>query len=345
MDNKKDFISRVLSVTRALKKPAGFLLIILSMISIAVVSYYSFCNKESIYNVQNDKQQEVLGQEKIKNDDLRMAEKSCEDGTRQGYVQIRGSIVRPQWLGVAASLSVVSGNEIYSVPAEGDFCIFALRKTSILSVVRDGEYDKPIMLYALAGNKDKDVVIDAYSTALALIFQGTRYMWQGSVLEESITAFSFIQQDENTQKLSDAISDAAGFTAENVTSEDSEISVAYQQAISSIEKRRSEDISNDPDALFVVLLSPVDFYRDTESEYLITGKIDSLERISQQLLLRSDTARNLRVGNQIGIFVDAGRIPPPMEQLRSGYNDRHVRITARFDKVKGQFVAEELAVL
>ncbi len=344
MNKAKNFIIKNLYAIRAVKKPMAFLFAAVLLVSIAVISYYIFRDEKPV-DIRRNEQQEVLGQEKTKIDEFRVAEKSCKDGSRQGYVQISGSVVRPQWLDLAVPLSIISDNEIYPVSAEGKFCVFALKKTSFLNVFQGKETEKPIMIYALAGNKDKEIIIDSYSTAVALIFQGTRSMWQGSVLEESITAFSFIQQDENTQKLANAIAEKADFVAKDITAKNSAAAEAYQRAISSIESRIYGELPDDADLSFVALISPVDFYRDSENEYLITGKVDSLEKLSQQLLLQSDMTKNLRVGSQIGIFVDAGKIPPPMDRLNVGYNEKQVRITAKFDKAKGQFVAEDLSVL
>lgn len=346
MKNIKTALARIILGRKRLS------LLFLTVFLVVLISGISYCislkNKSESEKRGSSSQQEVLGLEKNKSDQeepLHNSQKRCEDGSIQGYVRVNGTIARPQWLESSVPLSIISDNEIYPVTSEGRFCVFALKKTSFISLVRENETDEPIMLYVLAGNKDKEITIDSYSTAVALIFQGTRAMWQGSNLEESITAFSFIQQDENTQRLADAIFNATEFVAKNFTGKGSTVSEIYQQAVSSVESRRRNEIPDSPDISFVIVLSPVDFYRDEESEYLVTGKIDSLEKISQQLLLQSDVAKNVRVGNQIGIFVDAAKIPPPMDKLNIGYNEKKVRITARFDKVKGQFIAEDLAVL
>lgn len=320
-----------------------FVLAILCLLIFYACKFFSGKIDQVDFGNSSEKQQ-IFNQNDNKEKKLKMSEYDCSKGSREGYVKIEGNIIRPDWLDSQKTLFVIADWEIYPANQNNSFCVFAPPKTDIISVVVGDEWEKPILLFALVANKDKNITIDAQSTAVALVFKGTRSDWQQNSLEDSIAAFNYIQQDENIKKLAEDISRDSNFRAEKITSDDSDVAKTYQQTITSLESKKRNKYDSEEKLRIIVTLNPIDFYRDSQDSYFINGKIETIEIVSRNSELQ-DNLGNIKEGSQMGVFFDNSKIPVPEEKLVRGYNERRVRIKAVFEVANDRFVAEELSIL
>lgn len=321
--------------------------IVLAFLCVFIFCAYNFFIRKNNRTGVEDSlgKQQILNQNEKEEKKLKMSEYDCRENSREGYVKIAGNIVRPGWLDSQKKLFVIVDREVYLVGQDDNFCVFASPKVDVINVVLDNEWEKPVLLFALVANKDKKITIDVQSTAVALVFKGTQSDWQQNSLEDSITAFNHIQQNENIKKLAEAISRDSNFVAKNITNDDSEVAEAYQQSISSLESGRYQISESKADTTLIVILNPIDFYQDSDESYSINGNIVAVENISPGLASVEFVLKDVKEGNQLGIFFDTNKFPSPKKELNVGYNDRKVRIKAVFEGTTGQFVAEEFSIL
>lgn len=158
----------------------------------------SASQKQASEPVQNNSQPQLSQQQN-------QPSTSCNLAPKDGYVRINGKVIFPKGIKNPEKYQVaVKMTNKFPLASDGTFCAYADKYASMLSVSSGGAEDFPL-LYFVVGNKDKDIVVDAQSTAVGMVYTSGVILLATDDSNKAIADLTKISKNVAVKKLAQEI--------------------------------------------------------------------------------------------------------------------------------------------
>jgi hypothetical protein len=179
-------------------------------------------------STQNNSQSQPAASQSVTTQPQVSTSTNCPLPPKEGYVRINGKVNFPKGIKDTEKYKVaVKITNKFPLASDGSFCAYADKYTSMLSVSSGMATDFPL-IYFVVGNKDKDIVVDAQSTAVGMVYTSGVILLATDDSNKAIADLVKIGNNASVKKLAQEIQNKDVLSSSDIDS--GSISTAFEIA-------------------------------------------------------------------------------------------------------------------